>query len=115
MIRAPDAASDSKRSIRESGSVATSGARCWTLSAEDSIDAFLLTFVPNEAEVSLLRKHGRTILFNYAGTGEHRRDEKTWLRVRESGIDGMLTDYPLDCAQLWQRVRAPADSTKVKP
>ena len=86
-----------------------------SLSAEDSIDAFLLTFVPNEAEVSLLRKHGRTILFNYAGTGEHRREEKNWLRVREVGIDGMRTDYPLDCAQLWQRVRAPADSTKVKP
>ena len=84
-----------------------------SLSAEDSIDAFLLTFVPNEAEVSLLRKHGKTILFNYAGTGEHRREEKNWLRVREVGIDGMLTDYPLDCAQLWQRVRAPADSTEV--
>ena len=86
-----------------------------SLLAEDSIDVFLLTFVPNQAEVSLLRKHRRTILFNYSGTGEHRREENTWLRVREVGIDGMLTDYPLDCAQLWQRVRAATDSTKVKP
>ncbi len=86
-----------------------------SLLAEDAIDVFLLTFVPNEAEVSLLRKHKKQILFNYSGTGEHRREEKTWLRVREVGIDGMLTDYPLDCAQLWHRVRAPADSTKVTP
>ena len=63
-----------------------------SLSAEDAIDVFLLTFVANEAEVSLLRKRGKKILFNYAGTGEHRREENTWLRVRELGIDGMLTD-----------------------
>ena len=74
--------------------------------AEDSTDVFLLTSVPNEEEVALLRKHGKKILFNYAGTGEHRREEKNWLRARELGIDGMLTDYPLDCAQLWQRNRA---------
>lgn len=83
--------------------------------AADAIDAFLLTFVPSEAEVALLRKHGKKILFNYAGTGEHRRDEKNWLRVREVGIDGMLTDYPLDCAKLWQLDRAPPNGTKVKP
>lgn len=83
--------------------------------AEDAIDVFLLTFAPNETEVSLLRKRGKQILFNYAGAGEHRRNEETWLRVREVGIDGMLTDYPLDCAKLWQRVRASEDSTKVKP
>ena len=61
--------------------------------AEGATDMFLLTFVPSEAEVSLLRKHRREILFNYAGTGEHRRDKKNWLRVRELGTDGMLTDY----------------------
>jgi len=27
----------------------------------------------------------------------------------------MLTDYPLECAKLWQRDRASADGTKVKP
>jgi len=69
---------------------------------ERATDVFLLTFVPSEAEVSLLRKHRREILFYYAGTGEHRRDKKNWLRVRELGTDGMLTDYALKCAKLWQ-------------
>ena len=83
--------------------------------AEGTTDVYLLGFVPDETEVALLRKHGKTILFNYAGAGEHRRNEKNWLRVREVGIDGMLTDYPLECAKLWQRDRASADGTKVKP
>ena len=69
---------------------------------ERATDVFLLTFVPSEAEVSLLRKHRREILFYYAGTGEHRRDKKNWLRVRELGIDVMLTDYALECTKLWQ-------------
>lgn len=75
---------------------------------------FLLTFVPNEAEVSLLRKHRKVILFNYAGTGEHRREKKNWLRVRELGIDGMLTDYALECTKLWQ-ANPLEDETQKKP
>lgn len=69
---------------------------------EGFIDAFLLTFVPTSEEVALLRDHDKQILFNYAGEGEHRRNETNWLRAREVGIDGMLTDYPLDCAELWR-------------
>ena len=83
--------------------------------AESTTDVYLLGFVPNTPEVALLRKHEKTILFNYAGEGEHRRNEKNWLRAREAGIDGMLTDYPLECAKLWQRDRASAERTKVKP
>ena len=82
--------------------------------AEGATDVFLLTFVPNEAEVSLLRKHRKVILFNYAGTGEHRREKKNWLRVRELGIDGMLTDYALECAKLWQ-ANPLEDETQKKP
>jgi len=83
--------------------------------AEGTTDVYLFTSVPNEAEVSLLRKHRKAILFNYAGTGEHRREKKNWLRVRELGIDGMLTDYPLDCAKLWQLNTATANDSKAKP
>jgi len=82
--------------------------------AEGATDVFLLTFVPNEAEVSLLRKHRKVILFNYAGTGEHRREKKNWLRVRELGIDGMLTDYALECTKLWQ-ANPLEDETQKKP
>jgi len=83
--------------------------------AEGTTDVYLLTSVPNEAEVSLLRKHRKAILFNYAGTGEHRREKKNWLRVRELGIDGMLTDYPLDCAKVWRLNKAATNDSKAKP
>ena len=83
--------------------------------AEGATDVYMLTSVPNEAEISLLRKHRKAILFNYAGTGEHRREKKNWLRVRELGIDGMLTDYPLDCAKLWQLNKAAKNDSKAKP
>ena len=86
-----------------------------SLSADNTLEVFLLTFVPDEEEVASLRSQGKQILFNYAGTGEHRRENDNWLRVREVGIDGMLTDYPLDCAQLWRNDRASADNTKAKP
>ena len=81
--------------------------------AENANDVFLLAFVPTEAEVSLLRKRGKQIFFNYAGPGEHRRNKATWLNARDAGIDGMLTDSPLDCAKLW-RGDASADDPKVK-
>ena len=83
--------------------------------AEGATDIYLLTSVPNEAEVSLLRKHRKAILFNYAGTGEHRREKKNWLRVRELGIDGMLTDYALECAKVWQLNKAATNDSKAKP
>jgi hypothetical protein len=64
--------------------------------------------------VSLLRKDRKVILFNYAGKGEHRREKKNWLRVRELGIDGMLTDYALECSKLWQ-ANSLADENQKKP
>ena len=68
---------------------------------EDFLDVFLLTFVPTAEEVALLHMHGKQVLFNYAG--EHQRNEGNWRRVREVGIDGMLTDYPLDCRLVWRK------------
>ncbi|MDC0291663.1 glycerophosphodiester phosphodiesterase family protein [Verrucomicrobiales bacterium] len=69
---------------------------------EGLVDSFLLTFVPTPEESALLREHEKQIHFNYAGEGEHRRNESNWLRAREVGINGMLTDYPLECAALWR-------------
>jgi glycerophosphoryl diester phosphodiesterase len=69
---------------------------------EDFLDVFLLTFAPTREEVDRLHKHGKQVLYNYAGPGEARRSQAVWSQVREAGIDGMLTDYPLDCRALWR-------------
>ena len=28
-----------------------------------------------------------------------------WLRVREAGADAMITDYQLECRQVWRQAR----------
>tara|TARA_A100001037_G_scaffold134219_1_gene121751 strand:+ start:749 stop:961 length:213 start_codon:yes stop_codon:yes gene_type:complete len=60
---------------------------------------------PTREEVSLLRKRGKQVLFNYAGAGEARRNSETWKRAAAAGMDGMLTDYPLECRKVWREAR----------
>lgn len=69
---------------------------------EDSLDVFLLTFAPTREEVKRLHKRKKQVLFNYAGPGDARRNSDTWKQVRDAEIDGMLTDYPLECRTLWR-------------
>ncbi|NQV27667.1 MAG: glycerophosphodiester phosphodiesterase family protein [Rhodopirellula sp.] len=69
---------------------------------EGFLDVFLLTFAPTSDDVERLRQHKKQVLFNYAGSGDARRNPKTWKKVRDAGIDGMLTDYPLECRGVWR-------------
>jgi hypothetical protein len=69
---------------------------------EDFLDVFLLTFAPTREEVKRLHERKKQVLFNYAGSGDARRNPDTWKQVRDAGIDGMLTDYPLECRTLWR-------------
>jgi len=69
---------------------------------EDFIDVFLLTFAPTREEVKRLHEHKKQVLFNYAGQGAERRNPNIWKQVRNAGIDGMLTDFPLECRFLWR-------------
>jgi hypothetical protein len=41
-------------------------------------------------------------LFNFAGNGEGRRNSSVWKQVQAAGIDGILTDYPLECRTAWR-------------
>jgi glycerophosphoryl diester phosphodiesterase len=69
---------------------------------EDFLDVFLLTFAPTREEVDRLHKHSKQVLYNFAGPGDSRRNPDTWKRVRDARIDGMLTDYPLECRAVWR-------------
>lgn len=71
---------------------------------EGLLDYFLLTAPPTVEEVSRLHSHGKQVLFNYAGSGEARRNSETWKRVAAAGIDGLLTDYPLECRTIWRTI-----------
>lgn len=71
---------------------------------QDLVDCFLLTFVPTVEEVQRLRKAGRSAMMNYAG--EQARSADVWERAALAGIDGLLTDYPLECRQVWREMTA---------
>ena len=57
--------------------------------------AYLST--PTADEVAQLHECGKQVLFNYADAGETRREKTAWRGAAEVGIDGLLTDYPLEC------------------
>ncbi|MCP3694260.1 MAG: hypothetical protein GY917_18790 [Planctomycetaceae bacterium] len=72
---------------------------------EDFLDVFLLQFVPTHEAVKRLHQRKKQVLFNYAGPGDTRREPVAWTKARDAGIDGMLTDYPLECRVLWRMER----------
>jgi len=69
---------------------------------EDFLDVFLLTYTPTKEEVDRLRQQHKQALYNYAGTGENRRDPVAWRKTQAAGVDGMLTDYPTLSQQVWR-------------
>jgi len=72
---------------------------------ENFLDVFLLTFPPTPEEVNRIRELQKQVLFNYAGPGDARRNPSVWKRVRAAQIDGMLTDYPLECREVWRTTK----------
>lgn len=69
---------------------------------ENQLDVFLLTFVAEKAEVDRLKQQGKQVLFNFGGAGDARRNPVVWKQIRAAGVEGMLTDYPLECRQVWR-------------
>ena len=74
---------------------------------EGLLDCFLLTSTPTAEDVAQLRRHGKQVLYNYAGPGPARRSHDAWKRAAAAGIDGLLTDYPLECRSVWRAATAP--------
>ncbi|MCA9061416.1 MAG: hypothetical protein KDA96_00075 [Planctomycetaceae bacterium] len=73
---------------------------------ENLIDCFLLTFKPSAEDVRRLHSHGKLVLYNYAG--EKNRDVSVWQQAADAGINGLLTDYPLECRSVWRAAARPA-------
>ena len=75
---------------------------------EGLLDVFLLTGAPTPAEVQRLKKRGIQVLFNFGGAEDARRNPAVWNQVRDAGIDGLLTDFPLECRAVWRESSAEA-------
>lgn len=76
---------------------------------EGLLDVFLVTFVPTAQEVDHLHQHNKQVVFNFGGSGEARRNPSAWSDAKAAGIDGMLTDFPLECRLHWRRERGEED------
>jgi glycerophosphoryl diester phosphodiesterase len=81
---------------------------------EDFLDVFLLTYTPTKEEVDRLRQQHKQALYNYAGTGENRRDPVAWRQTQAAGVDGMLTDYPTLSQQVWRANKSQPNETAEK-
>ncbi len=75
---------------------------------EGLLDVFLLTAAPTAAEVQRLKQRGIEVLFNFGGDGDARRNPSVWKQVRDAGIDGLLTDFPLECRAVWRESPTPS-------
>lgn len=70
--------------------------------AEGDLDVFLLTRLPTAEELALLHAQKKTVVYNFSGPGPARCDPANWDRIKTSGVDGLLTDFPLECRLHWR-------------
>jgi len=70
---------------------------------EGLLDVFLVTFVPTAEEADHLHGQNKQVVFNFGGSGEARRNTSVWSDAKAAALDGMLTDFPLECRLHWRR------------
>ncbi|MBG86742.1 MAG: hypothetical protein CMO80_07565 [Verrucomicrobiales bacterium] len=75
---------------------------------EGLIDSFLLSSTPTAKETAMLHLKGKQVLYNYAGAGPSRRVHENWKRAAAAGIDGLMTDYPLECRAVCREAFPPS-------
>lgn len=70
--------------------------------ARGFLDVFMVTFAPTAEQVDRLHERGKLAVYNYGGESVSRRNPEAWSKARQAGIDGMITDFPLECQQHWR-------------
>lgn len=66
------------------------------------LDVFMTTFPPTAEQVNRLHQLGKRVVCNFGGEAESRRDPKLWSAARIAGIDGMISDFTLECQRHWR-------------
>ena len=66
------------------------------------LDVFMATFPPTPEQVNRLHQLGKLVVCNFGGEAESRRDPKLWSAARAAGIDGMISDFTLECQRHWR-------------
>ncbi|MCI0457938.1 MAG: hypothetical protein L0Z62_13305 [Gemmataceae bacterium] len=68
--------------------------------AERQADWVYVRFVPTAAQVADIHRAGKRVFL--VGPTVAGREPDNWRRAGEAGVDALLTDYPLDCRQVWK-------------
>jgi glycerophosphoryl diester phosphodiesterase len=59
-----------------------------------------IRFVPTAEQVAQVHREGKKVFL--VGPTVSGREPDNWRRAREAGVDAVLTDYPLECRQVWR-------------
>jgi sialidase-1 len=68
--------------------------------ADTDSDWVYVFFLPTADQVARVHRAGKQILVG--GTLILQRAPESWRRAREAKVDALLTDYPLECRQVWR-------------
>src|SRR5581483_3251771 len=67
-------------------------------------DWVYIRFIPSPEQVAQVHRAGRRVFLS--GGLVAGQEAENWQRARTAGVDALLTDYPLQCRQIW-RASAP--------
>lgn len=73
--------------------------------ADPTADWVYVRFIPTAEQAARVHRAGKRLFL--AGVMVSGREPENWKKARASGIDALLTDYPLDCRDTWRRAEKP--------
>lgn len=68
-------------------------------------DVFMLSSLPDAETLERLNKNGKQVVLNISGNDKSRRMPSLWTKAKQTGAEGILTDYPLELRLHWNRTR----------
>jgi glycerophosphoryl diester phosphodiesterase len=71
---------------------------------EKNADWIYVRFIPTPEQVKTIHGMGKRVFLSGKLSAGH--EPESWQRARDVGIDALLTDYPIECQQLWRTGKA---------
>lgn len=68
--------------------------------ADADADWVYIRFIPTTEQVAQIHKAGKRVFAS--GPKFMGREPENWLRARETRVDVMLSDYPIECRQFYR-------------
>src|SRR5262249_29515126 len=79
----------------------TTGEQLPAALADKDVDWVYVRFVPSSEQMEAIHKAGKRVFLS--GKSVIGREPDNWRKAREAVVDALLTDYPLDCREVWRK------------